>query len=346
MGAGAPAQKIQPFGEISTYNKEPDLLRCGSVTGYLLCTVQCIKASVSLEELECELFALCRDHCETLESAPISMESVEMVHHLAQLQDVIPELSTDEAERLWADWQSLVETRPIVLAEYRWMERAVALLNRLMIKWELVDVNLYKYRNGLPPPVGRIQEQEYTRRQTCILCLDTIWFACACTHPPMSLLIPPSLPKLASVLQSRLIALLEALIRVNCNVNFTLYPGIEEALGIGGESSPWVRGPDCGLKASHQNSWSLRIAKSKRKASKSIGFHLLDLSPPLCRCLERSYQRTNIELRDRLTMLEQLYRFFEIEMLEAVETLKSAGAKVTLQSSISQESDAEYPQLT
>jgi hypothetical protein len=45
-------------------------------------------------------------------------------------------------------------------------------------------------------------------------------------------------------------------------------------------------------------------------------------------------------------MLEQLYRFFEIEMLEAVETLKSAGAKVTLQSSISQESDAEYPQLT
>ena len=344
MGAGAPNPKIQPFGEISTYNKEPEVLRCSSVTGYLLRTVQCIQLSVSLEELECELFALCRDHCETLESAPISLDSVEMVHHLAQLQDVIPELSTDEAERLWADWQRLVETRPIVLAEYRWMERAVALLNRLMVKWELVDVNLYKYRNGLPTPVGRIQEQESCRRQTCILCVDTIWFACACTHPPMSLLIPPSLPRLAAVLQARLISLLEALVAVNSNVNFTLYPGIEEALGLAGEASPWLRGPECGLKASHQRSWSLHIAKRKHKAWKSIGFHLLDLNSPLCRCFERAYHRTNVELRNRLTQFEQLYRFFEIEMLEAVETLKSAGAKVTLQSSMSQES--EYPQLT
>ena len=160
----------------------------------------------------------------------------------------------------------------------------------------------------------------------------------------MSLLIPPSLPRLAAILQARLISLLEALVAVNSNVNFTLYPGIEEALGLAGEASPWLRGPECGLKASHQRSWSLHIAKRKHKAWKSIGFHLLDLNSPLCRCFERAYHRTNVELRNRLTQFEQLYRFFEIEMLEAVETLKSAGAKVTLQSSMSQES--EYPQLT
>ena len=339
MGAAAPKSQVQPFSVISTYPKDPELVRTNSVTGSLLRSMQYISASVSLEELECELFALCRDHCEVLHGGQVSLESVEMVHHLAQLQEVMPELSVDEAERLWSDWQRLVETRPIVLAEYRWTERAVALLNRLLIKWELVDVNLYKYRNNQPPPVGRIQEQESQRRQTSILCVDSFWFACACTHPPLSLVIPVSLSQLATVLQTRLVSLLETLLRVNAKVDFEVYPGIEEALGLGGDTL------GC-LTPCKPSSSGLKVAKRKRKAAKSIGFHRLALNPSLCRCLESTYQRVNRDLRDRLTQLEQLYRFFEIEMLEAVESLKSAGAKVTLQSSLSQESEVEYPQLT
>jgi hypothetical protein len=69
------------------------------------------------------------------------------MHHLFQLLKIEEHLSEYEKMKLYSDLNDISTAYPRAMEEYLWIERAVHLINSLIMKWNVVDVKNYAYRN-------------------------------------------------------------------------------------------------------------------------------------------------------------------------------------------------------
>lgn len=329
-----------------------------TVSGELGKNLAFVQQYKSLQELEIELFDLCRDYEAQFALRGVSLKCVRDMYHIAQLQDHAEDLLRGESREICRELETSLTAKPWTMGDYKWVERAFRFLNLLAMKWEVIDPNLYRYRNSLRPPVDPLQLHKYKIRQIWVFPLETLWFACSCTEPPLKKQIPTQLVALGKTLQSRTLELIRTIAGLNFRVNFKLNPNIKDYLGTKSEEEvlfhmrkrqikpeshvPTISamGESIGRSGDLQDvaqaigqqalERGLRHKKAKinpnkhelkrrRQKAREIGFHLLELPAVLCKCMEQEEHTTNVRLKAQITNYELVFRVFECQFLRLLE---------------------------
>jgi hypothetical protein len=334
-----------------------------TVSGELKKNLAFIQQYKSLQELEIELFELCKDYEAQFALRGVSLDCVRQMYHVAQLQEHADDLLREESKVICSELESSIAAKPWTMSDYKWVERAFRFLNLLTMKWELIDPNLYRYRNSLRPSPDPFQLHKYKMRQIWVFPLETLWFACSCTELPLRKQLPVQLIALGKTLQIRTLELIRTIAGLNFRVNFKLNPNIREYLGTKSEEEVLyhmrkkqmkpesqvptlsamgerIRGAEdlqevvkavgqVALERGLRNKKakikpSKREMKLRHQKSREIGFHLLELPSVLCKCMEKEVHSTNVRLKAQLTDYEMVFRVFECHFLRLLGDSRSA----------------------
>jgi hypothetical protein len=181
-----------------------------------------------LEEYEVMLYDLCRDYSVNLNCKDLDMQSIASLHHLVQLNRSKNVLSYQQASTLEARIEDVLLGNTSALAEYELVKSAMELMSSLVIKWGLVQMDLYNYR-----VIGRclnVRLLDLAAMNKQLMTLDTVWFIFTINDPPLSALIDEATRQYARVLYRQLLSVLNYLLAANSIADFDSNPTIEKAV--------------------------------------------------------------------------------------------------------------------
>ena len=333
-----------------------------TVSGELKKNLAFIQAYKSLPELEVELFDLCKEYQMQFTLRGVDLSSLKRMYPLTQLQNYRDDLRTSETLSLAEEVDKVLEQTPWALTDYKWIDRVFRFLNLLVMKWELIDANNYRYRNDTTVPTDPVRLHKYKMRQIWVFPLETVWLACIATDFPLRNKLPASLVSLARVVQLRSLELIRTVASLNHTVDYKLNPDIREFLGAKSEEEAIYHTkkrrikPDSGqtlcamgervdrsedfhevIKAVGQPTMERGLrhkpakikpgkneAKIRYERARQIGFHLLELPAVLCKCMEHDFHTVNLRLKSQLQNYDCIFRVFECQMLRLAEPNLSA----------------------
>ena len=354
------------------YRKDVDALSADeyyfTVSGELRNNINFVQKFKTIQELEMELFEICRAYEEQFQGRGVDLQCLRQIFHISQLQSYRGSITNSEKLEVETEVEASLTDSPWALRDYKWIERVFHFLNLLVMKWELIDPNLYRYRNAIVPPTDPMQIHKYKKRQIWVFPIETVWFAIQCSESSLRNQLTPQLVALAKTLEINTLRLISVVASLNFKVNFELHRNIrdflivksdeemiyhikakygrrkcsEMSLNAMGESVfrtedlhsvAMAVGQQPYERSKYNKPVKPKITSSELKLryakAKEIGFHLLELPSVLCRCMESEMHTTNANLRSQLSEYEKMFRSFEYHFTRLVEKRKEVARERT-----------------
>jgi hypothetical protein len=260
-----------------------------------------------LEEYEIMLYDLCRDYSVNLNSKDLDMQSIASLHHLVQLNRSKNVLSYQQASTLEARIEDVLLGNTSALAEYELVKSAMELMSALVVKWGLVQMDLYNYR-----VIGRclnVRLLDLAAMNKQLMTLDTVWFIFTINDPPLSALIDEATRQYARVLYRQLLSVLNYLLAANSIADFDSSPSIEKAV------------------AANSKTYAKRFEVEFEPDDKLTPYQKLAKPGMTFFCKKKPEELMMINLKQQIADFELAFRTFEKSLISRLLIAKRPKAK-------------------
>lgn len=266
-----------------------------------------------IEEYEVLLYDITRDYVVNLGSKDLDMQSIASLHHLVQLNRSKSVLSNQQASTLEARIEDVLLGNTSALAEYELVKNSLELISALVIKWGLIQLDMYNYR-----VIGRalnVRLLDLAAMNKQLITLDTIWFIFTINDPPLVALIDEATRQYARVLYRQLLSVLNYLLAVNSNCDFETTPTIEQA--VAANSKIYVK----------------RFEVEVNPDDKLIPYQRLNKpGGMLLFCKKKPEELMMINLKQQIADFELAFRTFEKSLISRLLIAKRPKAKAQVSS--------------
>ena len=248
-------------------------------------------AGLRIEHYELELYRASVMFMESFTS-DVTLQSLEILHHIYVLREEHEDLSPLQLDDLNFEIEALSVDHPSAAREYRLLSLLVSLSSALMVKWGLLDLRLYQYRQTAY--TVKTQMVDLMVMSEDVFTLETLWLAAMVQCPPLSPLLDESVRQFAIVLQQEACKLFTSLCQADEGDKETLV--MLEGMLAGGEEE--------------------KAGAEGRQLPEYVRLRAPGKCVPFC-CWGRD-GHTILRLRAQLQDFELVYRSFEQALIGAL----------------------------